>query len=56
MLLMNGRVQTAAMFAALFVLALIAVAIWFAIDAALRATLRWQPDSDPSALAGPTLS
>jgi putative hydroxymethylpyrimidine transport system permease protein len=56
MLLMNGRVQTAAMFAALFMLALMAVAIWFAIDAALRAALRWQPDSDPSALAGTTLS
>lgn len=50
MLLMNGRVQTAAMFAALFVLALIAVAIWFAIDAGLRAALRWQPETDPSAV------
>lgn len=51
MLLMNGRVQTAAMFAALFVLALIAVAIWFTIDAALRRAIRWQPESDPAAAA-----
>jgi putative hydroxymethylpyrimidine transport system permease protein len=56
MLLMNGRVQTAAMFAALFVLALIAVALWFAVDAALRAAIRWQPESDPTALARPQAS
>ena len=56
MLLMNGRVQTAAMFAALFVLALIAVAVWFTIDAILRAALRWQPDSDPSAQPDPSRS
>jgi len=48
MLLMNGRVQTAAMFAALFILALVAVAIYFAVDVALRLALPWQPDSDPS--------
>ena len=48
MLLMNGRVQTAAMFAALFILALVAVTIYFAIDIALRVALPWQPDSDPS--------
>lgn len=49
MLLMNGRVQTAAMFAALFTLALIAVAIYFTIDAALRRLVAWQSESDPAA-------
>ena len=51
MLLMNGRVQTDAMFAALFVLALAAVAIYFAIDAILRHTITWQPESDPAKLS-----
>ena len=51
MLLMNGRVQTDAMFAALFVLALAAVAIYFAIDAILRHTITWQPESDPAMLS-----
>lgn len=49
MLLMNGRVQTAAMFAALLVLALLAVALYFAIDAALRKLVAWQQESDPAA-------
>lgn len=49
MLLMNGRVQTAAMFAALFTLALIAVAIYFTIDASLRRLVAWQAESDPAA-------
>ncbi|MBO6784046.1 MAG: ABC transporter permease [Alphaproteobacteria bacterium] len=49
MLLMNGRVQTAAMFAALFILAIMAVAIYFAIDAALRRLVAWQPEADPAA-------
>jgi len=53
MLLMNGRVQTAAMFAALFVLALAAVAIYFAIDRLLRRLIRWQPESDPAQLSHP---
>ena len=48
MLLMNGRVQTDAMFAALFVLALVATAIYFAIDALLRRAISWQPESDPA--------
>jgi len=48
MLLMNARVQTAAMFAALIVLAVLAVTLWFALDALLRHLLPWQPDSDPS--------
>jgi putative hydroxymethylpyrimidine transport system permease protein len=48
MLLMNGRVQTAAMFAALFVLAIMAVAIYFVIDATLRRLVAWQPEADPA--------
>jgi putative hydroxymethylpyrimidine transport system permease protein len=50
MLLMNGRVQTDAMFAALFVLAIAAVVIYFAIDAILRRAIAWQPESDPAKL------
>ncbi len=50
MLLMNGRVQTDAMFAALFVLAIAAVIIYFAIDAILRHAISWQPESDPAKL------
>jgi putative hydroxymethylpyrimidine transport system permease protein len=48
MLLMNGRVQTDAMFAALFVLALVATAIYFTIDALLRRAISWQSESDPA--------
>lgn len=48
MLLMNGRVQTAAMFAALFVLAIMAVCIYFLIDAALRRLIGWQSEADPA--------
>ena len=48
MLLMNGRVQTDAMFAALFVLAIAAIVIYFTIDAILRHTITWQPESDPA--------
>ena len=47
MLLMNGRAQADAMFAALFTLAAIAVVIYFTIDVALRRLLPWQPDTDP---------
>jgi putative hydroxymethylpyrimidine transport system permease protein len=48
MLLMNGRVQTDAMFAALLVLALLAVVIYFLVDFALRRLISWQPDIDPT--------
>ncbi len=48
MLHMNGRMQTDAMFAALLTLALMAVAIYFAIDAGLRRALPWQPETDPA--------
>lgn len=45
MLQANGRSQTDVMFAALFVLALMALALWFAIDWLLRRAIPWQPDS-----------
>lgn len=45
MLHANGRSQTDVMFAALFVLALMSLALWFAVDAALRRAIPWQPDS-----------
>jgi len=50
MLLMNGRVQTDAMFAALFVLAIMAVCIYFLIDLALRRLITWQTEADPASL------
>lgn len=45
MLHANGRSQTDVMFAALFVLALMALALWFAVDRLLRRALPWQPDT-----------
>ena len=48
MLHANGRMQTDLMFAALFTLALIALALYFAMDAALRRLVPWQPDTMPS--------
>jgi putative hydroxymethylpyrimidine transport system permease protein len=51
MLLMNGRVQTDAMFAALFVLAIVATTIYFTIDLILRHAITWQPESDPAQAA-----
>lgn len=45
MLHANGRSQTDVMFAALFVLALMALALWFSVDALLRRAIPWQPDS-----------
>lgn len=45
MLHANGRSQTDVMFAALFVLALMALALWFATDLLLRRAIPWQPDS-----------
>ena len=47
MLHANARMQTPAMFAALFVLALMAVAIYFTLDHLLRRMLPWQPDQAP---------
>ncbi|MFC3124525.1 ABC transporter permease [Pseudoroseomonas globiformis] len=45
MLQANGRSQTDMMFAALAVLACMAMALWFVIDRILRAALPWQPDA-----------
>jgi putative hydroxymethylpyrimidine transport system permease protein len=45
MLQANGRSQTDVMFAALFVLALMALALWFTTDRLLRLAIPWQPDS-----------
>jgi putative hydroxymethylpyrimidine transport system permease protein len=45
MLHANGRSQTDVMFAALFVLALMALALWFTTDRLLRRAIPWQPDS-----------
>jgi putative hydroxymethylpyrimidine transport system permease protein len=47
MLHANGRMQVDLMFAALVTLAVVAVAIYFAVDALARAALPWQPDSGP---------
>ena len=48
MLHANSRTQQPLMFAALLTLAVIAVALYFAMDAALRRALPWQADSNPS--------
>ena len=45
MLHANGRSQTDVMFAALFVLALMALALWVTVDRLLRRAIPWQPDS-----------
>ena len=44
----NGRMQIDVMFAALFVLTVIAVALYFAVDAALKRALVWLPETQPS--------
>jgi putative hydroxymethylpyrimidine transport system permease protein len=48
MLHANGRMQIDVMFASLFVLAVIAVVLYFAVDALLKRLLHWQPDTQPS--------
>jgi putative hydroxymethylpyrimidine transport system permease protein len=45
MLQANGRSQTDMMFAALTILATMAMALWFATDLLLRRLLPWQPDA-----------
>ncbi len=47
MLHANARMQVDVMFAALLVLALFAVALYFAVDAVLRNAIRWQIDTLP---------
>jgi len=48
MLHANGRMQIDVMFASLFILAVIAVTIYFCVDVGLRCFLTWQPESNPS--------
>lgn len=48
MLHANARLQVDVMFAALLTLALMAVALYFTIDFAVRQTVKWQPDTHPS--------
>lgn len=43
----NARMQADIMFAALLTLAVLAVTVFFTIDAILRRALPWQPDSSP---------
>jgi len=45
MLHANGRMQIDVMFAALFVLAIIAVTLYYAVDAGLKRLLFWLPES-----------
>jgi len=45
MLQANGRSQTDVMFAALAILATMAMALWFVTDLLLRRALPWQPDA-----------
>jgi putative hydroxymethylpyrimidine transport system permease protein len=47
MLQANARMQIDLMFAALLTLGAMAVALYFAVDAALRQALPWQPESFP---------
>ena len=48
MLHANARVQTELTFAALFLLGLIAVALYAAVDWALKRLIPWQPDTHPT--------
>lgn len=48
MLHANARMQIDVMFAALLTLALLAVALYFSIDSAVRQAIKWQPDSHPN--------
>ena len=48
MLHANGRMQIDVMFAALFVLAVIAIALYFLVDAVMKRLVHWQPETKPS--------
>ncbi len=48
MLHANARMQIDLMFAALFTLAVFAVALYFSVDTVLRRALPWQVETDPS--------
>jgi putative hydroxymethylpyrimidine transport system permease protein len=47
MLHANARMQIDVMFAALFTLAVLAVALYFTMDTVLRRAMPWLPDSVP---------
>ncbi|MDH3236807.1 MAG: ABC transporter permease [Alphaproteobacteria bacterium] len=48
MLHSNARVQVPLMFAALFTLILLSLALYYTVDAVLRRALAWQPESNPA--------
>lgn len=48
MLHANGRMQIDVMFAALFVLAVMAVTLYFLVDGVMRRLVRWQTETRPS--------
>ncbi|MBT6116369.1 MAG: ABC transporter permease, partial [Rhodospirillaceae bacterium] len=48
MLHANARMQIDVMFAALFTLAVMAVALYYAVDAGLRRLVSWQAETDPT--------
>jgi len=49
MLNANARIQTDVMFAALFVLAMMAILLWVLVDRVLKRLLYWAPDTTASA-------
>jgi len=53
MLQSNARLQVDVMFAALLLLSLMAVGLYFSVDAALRLALPWQVEDSGSAAKGP---
>ena len=48
MLHANGRMQIDVMFAALFVLAVMAVTLYFLVDSVMKRLVNWQPETQPS--------
>ena len=48
MLHANGRMQIDVMFAALFVLAVMAVTRYFLVDSVMKRLVNWQPETQPS--------
>jgi putative hydroxymethylpyrimidine transport system permease protein len=47
MLQANARMQVDVMFAALLILAMMALGLWYGLDVALRRLIRWQPEGLP---------
>jgi putative hydroxymethylpyrimidine transport system permease protein len=47
MLQANARMQTDLLFAALFILAVVAIALYYAVDFAMRRLVWWQPVTAP---------